>query len=349
MSYCVNFNDDLFISNLLRKYCFFTVATSNTSCSPAVFNPNVSLVANVSYSNSVFIAYNNDIYATDSNNNLVRKFSPNNSQLGTLMAPVANTTPGSGSNQLGTVQAIFVDHSLSIFISDTGYYSYYGSRNNRIQKWLNGATNGSTVAGNVWTGSVLSLTYDCSGLFIDTTGNMYISDATLHQVTKWTPNNATIGLLVAGTSVAGSNLTQLNSPKGIWLDGMNSLYIADYANHRVMKWTNGASSGTLVAGGQGQGPFPTQLYYPTSVVVDSFGNIFILDSSNQRIQQWAVGATFGITVFDGSFNGGFASGALSMSVDSIGNLYVANTNGMGIWKITLVRNSTCTGSTSYTG
>ncbi|CAF2914362.1 unnamed protein product [Rotaria sp. Silwood2] len=232
-----------------------------------------------------------------------------------------------------------------MFISDTGYYYWYGSRNNRIQKWINGAINGSTVAGYIGTGSTLSLTYDCSGLYVDTAGNIYVSDAAFHHVAKWTPN-ANVSLLVAGTtSVPGSNLTQLNSPKGIWLDSLNNLYIADYANHRVMKWINGATNGIVVAGGQGQGPFSTQLNYPTSVVVDTNGNIFVLDSSNQRIQQWTIGAAFGITVFDGSFNSAFASGSLSMAADSIGNLYVANTNGIGIWKITLVSNSTCTGET----
>jgi sugar lactone lactonase YvrE len=258
------------------------------------------------------------------------------------MAPASGTLAGSGSNQLGAVQSIFVDGNLSMFLSDTGLYGlYYNLRNYRIQKWVNGATNGSTVAGNGMPGSGLNQVYDCSGLIVDTNGNIYLSDATLHRVTKWAPN-ATTGVLIAGTGTAGSNVTQLNSPKGIWVDSNLTLFVADYNNHRVMKWTYGASTGVVVAGGQGPGPFPSQLNLPTAVIVDVYGNLFVLDSFNQRIQQWTVGATFGITVFDGSFNSVLATNSLSMSVDSTGNLYVANTNGIGVWKVTLISNSTCT-------
>lgn len=265
------------------------------------------------------------------------------------MAPAPSTVAGSGSNQLGAVQGIFVDSNLSMFISDTGGYGWSNSyRNYRIQKWMNTApTNGTMVAGNGLSGSGLNQVYDCSGIFVDTIGNIYLSDASLHRVTKWAVN-ATTGILIAGTGTAGSNITQLNSPKGIWVDNNHTLFIADYANHRVVKWIYAATTGVVIAGGQGVGPFPSQLNLPTAIVVDVYGNLFILDSYNQRIQQWAVGATFGITVFDGSFNSILTGYALSMSVDSTGNLYVANTNGIGVWKIPLISNSTCTSKMIYT-
>ncbi len=50
---------------------------------------------------------------------------------------------------------------------------------------------------------------------------------------------------MAGTGTAGSSLTQLYYPWGIYLDGSNSIYIADYYNHRVQKYMAGKFCSTL--------------------------------------------------------------------------------------------------------
>ncbi|CAF4572232.1 unnamed protein product, partial [Rotaria sp. Silwood2] len=64
---------------------------------------------------------------------------------------------------------------------------------------------------------------------------------------------------------------------------------------------------------------------------------------NQRIQQFTPGNNVGITIFDGSYNSGFGLNAQSMVMDSFGNLYVADYNGMRIQKIILITSSSCTG------
>jgi len=63
----------------------------------------------------------------------------------------------------------------------------------------------------------------------------------------WTQNST----IVAGGRDAGSALDQLNFPFGIFVDDNQTVYVADFANHRVVKWNRGASTGELVAGGNG--------------------------------------------------------------------------------------------------
>ena len=74
----------------------------------------------------------------------------------------------------------------------------------------------------------------------------------------------------------GSNLNQLHSPQGIYIDSSNTLYIADSNNFRVLKWTLGASEGTVVAGGNGSGSANNQLAYPGDFVIDSSNNLYSL-------------------------------------------------------------------------
>ncbi|CAF4908091.1 unnamed protein product, partial [Rotaria magnacalcarata] len=55
---------------------------------------------------------------------------------------------------------------------------------------------------------------------------------------KWN-KGAKEGIAVAGGQDQGSALTQLHNPRGIFVDTLGTLYVADWGNHRVMRWTQG--------------------------------------------------------------------------------------------------------------
>ncbi|CAF4539028.1 unnamed protein product [Rotaria socialis] len=58
---------------------------------------------------------------------------------GTLVAGIGNGTAGNGTNQLSCPLGIYVDQSMALYIAD--------AFNGRIQKWLSGASTGTTVGG----------------------------------------------------------------------------------------------------------------------------------------------------------------------------------------------------------
>ncbi|CAF3993912.1 unnamed protein product [Rotaria sp. Silwood2] len=260
-------------------------------------------------------------------------------------------TGGSTLSQIGLINALFIDQpSNNIYLSDTGSYCMptycYGSNNNRIQLWslVPGTIAGTTVAGIGAYGApglynAIATSY---GLYVDLSGTLFVSEYGNHRVTKWFRNSVS-GILIAGTGISGSNLTHLSGPRGVWVDGNGDLCVVDSDNHRVVKWSMNATSGILVAGGFGRGPFSTQLNSPTAIIMDVYDNMFILDAGNQRIQQFTPENNVGITIFDGSYNSGFGLNAQSMVMDSFGNLYVADYNGMRIQKIILITSSSCTG------
>ncbi|CAF1187919.1 unnamed protein product [Rotaria sordida] len=105
----------------------------------------------------------------------------------------------------------------------------------------------------------------------------------IHPNTQWQEN----GLTVAGGNGPGSSLNQLYYPWGLYVDDNETIYVADYENHRIMKWERNATSGQVVAGGNGPGNRSDQLNHPYDVIVDKERDrIFICDYVNKRVVQW---------------------------------------------------------------
>ena len=82
------------------------------------------------------IDINEAIYLADLNYHRIIKYYPNN-RIGVVLAGSATT--GSGSDQINNPFGSFIDRSETLYIADDG--------NDRVQMWLHGATNGTTVAG----------------------------------------------------------------------------------------------------------------------------------------------------------------------------------------------------------
>ena len=117
-------------------------------------------------------------------------FSPIWNILGTTVAGVTNTT-GTASNRLDHPIYLALDSSNALYISD-GW-------NHRVQKWLPGATTGTTVAGqsNGATGSALSFLSYPNDLVVDSSGNVYVVDGANSRVVFWSVGAST-GIQVAG-------------------------------------------------------------------------------------------------------------------------------------------------------
>lgn len=138
------------------------------------------------------------------------------------------------------------------------------------------------------------------GVTVDSQKNVYVSDYYNNRIMLWA-ENATSGILIAGTGSAGSDSMSLQSPVGLFLDEANSLlYVADKDNHRIQLFNLTGSppyNGTTIAGGNGNGASSDQLYQPMDVWVSKKnGAVYIADSSNHRIQCWSPGATSGVTI-----------------------------------------------------
>jgi len=85
---------------------------------------------------------------------------------------------------------------------------------------------------------------------------------------------------------------QFNKPYGVAVDRFGNVYVADYDNHSIRKFTISDSvneAGTLAGSGaagsvNGVGS-AAQFNDPNDVAVDRFGNVYVADYSNHRVRK----------------------------------------------------------------
>jgi sugar lactone lactonase YvrE len=129
----------------------------------------------------------------------------------------------------------------------------------------------------------------------------------------------------------------------LFVDGSGNVYVADAVNNRIRKITAATGIITTIAGNGmsgngGDGGLATnaELQFPTRLTIDPAGNIYISDFQNNRIRR-ADATTNVIVTLAGtgapafSGDGGPArsaelNGPLSVTVDTTGNLYIADAN-----------------------
>ena len=188
-----------------------------------------------------------NLYISDvGNSGRIRKISP---------AGVVTTFAGSGSigstNGLGTnatfrnPEHLACDSSGNIYVADW---------NTSLIRKISPAGLVTTLAGSGVKSSVDGIGTAASfnepqGITLDSSGNVYVTEASGNRIRKITPNGLVTTL--AGSSTAGSaNGTgaeaTFNVPIGIVMDTSNNLYVADLTNNLIRK----------IALGTGD-PFPT--------------------------------------------------------------------------------------------
>jgi len=163
----------------------------------------------------ICIDVQNNVYVSEQNGQLVRKYTSGTAP-GIIVA--GGNGYGSAANQLAAPTGLFIEGS-NLYICDTDNY--------RVQKWIIGASAGTTVART--SGNPL-------GVYVDGSKNIYVSDYTGYAVQKWLPG-ASSGTIIAGGNGQGNGPNQI-MPTGIGMDAFNNLYVSDFLNGRIIKFSN---------------------------------------------------------------------------------------------------------------
>ena len=213
----------------------------------------------------------------------------------------------------------------------------------------------STIAGNgtqgyingVGTAAEFALP---SGIAIDSSGNIYVADTFNQRIRKITPDG-TVSLFAGnGTQgyVQGSPTTaEFTYPSGnMVLDTSGNLYVADSNTGSIRKIDKSGNVSNLAGNGtwwnyqEGTGT-GAEFYWPKGTAIDSNNNVFVADTNNYRVRKVTPGGT--TSSYAGNGVGGHVDGAASsaefsaffgITVDSAGNVYIADTGNNCIRKIT---------------
>ncbi|MBI2346731.1 MAG: thrombospondin type 3 repeat-containing protein, partial [Deltaproteobacteria bacterium] len=256
---------------------------------------------------------------------------------------------------LAVPQGLAVDWQHTLFIADTG--------NNRIRR-VGADGNLTTVAGTGARGfagdggsAITAALMDPVGVAVDLASQLYFADQGNQRVRKvdaqgiitTIAGNGDYGF--GGDDVPGTE-TPLASPSGISVATTGELYIADIGNQRVRKvGTDGlittvAGTGEPFFSGDGGPATAAALWDPAGVAVDGVGNLFIAEVSSSTIRKVdrigiistvaGIGGTYGYDAEGARATATTLSAPYGVSVDGVGNLFIADTSNSRIRKVTFV-------------
>ena len=208
---------------------------------------------------------------------------------------------------------------------------------------------------------------------VDTNGNVYVTDYDANTVRKVTPTGVVTTLAGsagnAGSSDGTGTNALFNGPWGVAVDSAGNVYVAGANDNTIRKvtpvgtnWVVTTLAGSAGNSGSADGTGANALFNsPYGVAVDSAGNVYVGDDGNNTIRKVTpVGTNWVVTTLAGSAgNAGYADGTgtnalfnspAGLTVDSAGNVYVAEFGNSTIRKVTpagLV--TTLAGSPDYYG
>ncbi len=233
-----------------------------------------------------------NIYVADTNNHTIRKITPAGG-VTTLAgsAGSAGSADGTGTAaQFSSPSGVAVDGTGNVNVADT---------NNHTIRQITPAGVVSTLAGSGTSGNMDGTGTGAqfsspSGVAVDSSGNVYVTDKGNNTIRMITPTGVVstlAGLAGSPGSTDGTgSAAQFNSPVGVAVDDAGNVYVADTGNDTIRKITPAGVVSTLAgsagfAGSADGTGGAARFNSPGGVALDDAGNVYVADTGNDTIRK----------------------------------------------------------------
>jgi len=300
--------------------------------------------ARFNYPTALVVDSFKNVYIADRDNHRIRKLSPT----GDVTTFAGSGSPGSAdgtgiSASFYLPNSIVIDSLGNLYVADR--YTY---RIRQITPAAVVTTYAGTTFGYLDGQGTAARFSESFGIAIDSARNIYVADTNNHRIRK-------ISSTALVTTLAGSGTAQFadgtgtsasfNLPYGVVVDLVGNVYVSDYGNQRIRKITPAGVVTTFAGNGttgstNGTGTNAT-FANPYGLTIDLDGNLYVADTVSfgiRKITPTGVVTTVAGSGVTGAFADGIGTNArfnqpAGVTIDTYGNLYVADTINQRIRKI----------------
>lgn len=294
-----------------------------------------------------------NLYIADAGNRSIRKATP---------AGAVTTLVDGTSGQLGSPRGVVVDSSGTLYVTDYSAHVIYRVTSAGVVSKLTGS---APIPGSL-DGSTTSALFNApSALAIDSANNVYVADTDNNTVRKIASGNVTTlaGLAGRSSSVDGKGTAaRFEDPYAVTVDSAGTVYVADATDHSVRKITTDGTVTTLAGRpgsfGSSDGTGSAALFRtPQGIATDRAGNVYVADTGNATIRKiTSAGVVTTLAGTAGAIGSSDGTGAAArfgtpygIAADTVGNVYVVDSNNT-VRKVTAAGVvTTLAGSASQTG
>ena len=177
----------------------------------------------------LFVDITNTLYCSAfQNHQVIKRWLDDHSNLSTIVA--GNGTAGNTLSMLNEPYGIFLNKYLDLYVAD--------ARNDRIQLFVLGQRNGTTVAGNGSINITITLSYPTT-IVLDAENYLFIVDNYNKRIVGSGPNGFRC---IVGCDGGGTGSNQLTNLCSLSFDSYGNLFVTDSDNDTILKFSFTTSS-----------------------------------------------------------------------------------------------------------
>ncbi len=285
------------------------------------------------------------LYVADSHNHCIRRISPQGTviTLAGAAGQPGSEDGGSRSARFNLPYAVAVSPSGEVYVADSGNHTIRVIDGEGLVRTLAG------LAGNpgATDGAGAEARFDGPyGIQVDGEGLVYVSDRG-NQCIRQIDRQGLVRTLAGNPGKEGHNdgpaaSATFTHPMGLGRDSTGTLWLTELGNHGVRRLATDERVSTVITdAGEPDGlKTAARFFNPYGVALDRDGIAYVADMEHHRIRKvWPDGSTTTLAGagFAGNNDGQGAQAAFSypqgVAVDDSGQVYVADTSGQTIRKI----------------